>query len=90
MKAHLDALHVMEENRPKGDFLRKKAQHTRIRWHEKTVSLNFERDSSKLWNLTTVLNEEASSGNKTVLHVNTQLLTEKTAENEFTELYRAP
>ena len=76
----------MEHNN--ADFTTETVQHTRTRWHEKNASPNLERDSSKLWNLTKVLNEEAPSPSTTVLHVNNELLTEKKAANNFEKLYK--
>ena len=72
---------VMEHNRAKIYFTREggSTHENQMAWRNGIT--NFERDCSKLWNLTTVLNEEVSSRNKTVLHVNNQLLTETTAAN---------
>ena len=47
-----------------------------------------EKDASKLWNLTNVLNEEAPSDSMTILHVNNKLLTDKKTANEFAKLNR--
>ena len=51
--------------------------------HEKTASLNLEKDTSKHWNLARVLNEKAPSHSETVLCVHNKLLTNKKATNKF-------
>ena len=61
---------------------------TRKSWHEKTASLNLEKDTTKSWNLTKTLNEEAPSRSMTVLKVNDQLLTKRKAANEFAKFYK--
>ena len=55
---------------------------------KKTTSLNLEKDSSKLWSLAKVLNEEAPSCSKTVLRVRSTFLIDKKAANELAQLYR--
>ena len=77
-----------EYKKARAEFTREKLLQTRKQWYEKTASLNLEKDSSKLWSLTKVLNEEAPSRSKTVLHVHNMLLTDKKAANEFAQLYR--
>ena len=79
---------VADHNKAKAEFVREKLQQTRRSWHEKTSSLNMEKDSKKLWNLVKTLNDEAPSHGKTVLEVNKQLLTEKRAANEFAKFYK--
>ena len=76
-----------EYSKARAEFTREKLLQTRKQWYEKTTSLNLEKDSSKLWSLTKVLNEEAPSRNKTVLRVRNTLLTDKKAANEFAQLY---
>ena len=75
-------------SKARAEFTREKLLQTRKQWYEKTASLNLEKDSSKLWSLTKVLNEEAPSCSKTVLRVHNMLLTDKKAANEFAKLYR--
>ena len=75
-------------SKSRGEFTREKLLQTRKQWYEKTASLNLEKDSSKFWSLTKVLNEEAPSRSKTVLRVHNMLLTDKKAANEFAQLYR--
>ena len=77
-----------EYSKARAEFTREKLLQTRKQWYEKTASLNLEKDSSKLWSLTKVLNEEAPSCSKTVLRVHNMLLTDKKAANEFSQLYR--
>ena len=77
-----------ECSKARAEFTREKLLQTRKQWHEKTASLNLEKDSSKLWNLAKVLNGEAPSRSKTVLHVRNTLFTDKKAVNEFAQLYR--
>ena len=77
-----------EYSKARAEFSREKLLQTRTQWYEKTASLNLEKDSSKLWSLTQVLNEEAPSRSKTVLRVHNMLLTDKRAANEFAQLYR--
>ena len=77
-----------EYSKARAEFTREKLLQTRKQWYEKTASLNLEKDSNKLWSLTKVLNKEAHSHSKTVLHVHNMLLTDKKAANEFAQLYR--
>ena len=79
---------TIEHNRILAAHTREKLQQSRTSWHDKTASLDFEKDSTKVWNLTKTLNEEAPSHNKIVLKVNNQLLTEKKAANEFAKFYK--
>ena len=75
-------------SKARAEFTREKLLQPRKQWYEKTASLNLEKDSSKLWGLAKVLNEEAPSHSKTVLRVRNTLLTDKRATNEFAQLYR--
>ena len=77
-----------EYSKARAKFTREKLLQTRKQWHEKTASLNLEKDSSKLWSLAKVLNEEAPSRSKTVLRVRKTLFIDKKAANEFAQLYR--
>ena len=43
-------------NKAKAEFTRQKLQQIRAVWHEKTSSLNMEKDTGKLWKLTKLLN----------------------------------
>ena len=71
----------------KAKFLKKKLHAIRRSWREKTSSLNFEKDGSKLWRLTKQLNEENSSNSKITLEENGKVLTEKQAADKFAESY---
>ena len=77
-----------EYSKARAKFTREKLLQTRKQWYEKAASLNLEKDSSKLWSLAKVLNEEAPSRSKTVLRVRSTLITDKKAANEFAQLYR--
>ena len=77
-----------EYSKARAEFTREKLLQTRKQWYVKTASLNLEKDSSKRWSLTKVLNKEAPSRSKTVLRVHNMLLTDKNAANEFAQLYR--
>jgi len=69
-------------------FLRAKIQARRESWHEKTASLNLEKDSSKLWKLTRQLNDEGGrERGTTTLEEDDALLTGKQAANKFAENY---
>ena len=54
-------------NKAKAEFTRQKLQQTRAAWHEKTSSLNIEKDTGKLWKLTKLLNGEIPEKAQTVL-----------------------
>ena len=79
---------ITEHNRILAAHTREKLQQSRTSWHEKTASLDFVKESTKVWNLTKTLNDETPSYNKTVLKANDQLLTEKKAANEFARFYK--
>ena len=76
-----------EYSKARAEITRDNLLQTRKQWYEKTATLNLE-NSSKLWSLTEVLNEEAPSRSKTVLRVHNMLLTDKKAANEFAQLHR--
>ena len=57
---------VAEHNKTRAEFTKEKLYQRRNSWHEKTTSLNWEKDSSKLWSLTKALNKETPSRSKTV------------------------
>ena len=79
---------VIEHNKARAAFIKEKLTQQKRSWHEKTASLNMEEDSSKLWSLTKILNEETTTRSQTVLRVNNELLTGKKAANEFVEHYK--
>ena len=66
-------------NKAKAEYTRKKLQQTRDAWHEKTSSLNFEKDTCKLWKLTKLLNKGNPERRKKVLKSEGELFTQKRA-----------
>ena len=79
---------VMAHNKARALFTQEKLKATRTSWHEKTASLNMEKDMTGLWNLTRALNNDNPRRAKPVVEVDSQLKTEKMAANAFAELYR--
>ena len=80
---------VARHNQAKKAFEDEKLTMTRKSWHEKTASLNFEKDTQKLWQLTKVLNQDNSQRNKTVLQTDNGIVTGKAAANVFAKEYQA-
>ena len=72
---------VTEHNKAKAIFTRAKITETRNSWHEKTSSLNMEKDIQGLWKLTKALNEDTQSKSKLVIEDNAQLYSDKKAAN---------
>ena len=56
-----------------------KTEYTRAARHEKTSSLNFEKDTCKFWKLTKLLNKDNPERRKTFLKSKGELLTQKRA-----------
>ena len=52
---------VTAHNRAKAFFTKHKIAQQRDSWHRKTASLNYEKDSKKLWKLTKAINEDNKS-----------------------------
>lgn len=67
----------------KAEYLKTKIDSTRRSWREKTASLNFEKDATKLWRLTKALNDENASEHKITLEEEGKLLTGRSAANAF-------
>ena len=67
--------------------MRTKLEATRTSWREKTASLNFEKDITKLWRLTKLLNDEESHGQKITLEENGTTLTGKKSADLFAKTY---
>ena len=65
-----------------------KATELQQSWHQKTSSLNFEKHSGKLWNLTKSINEDITSkqGN-TVIEDNGEFHAGKTAANLLADVF---
>lgn len=73
----------------KAKFLRHKLEAQRKSWRNKTASLNFERDSRRLWKLTKQLNDDLDKARGSVtLEENEELLMGKQAANVFAQNYR--
>ena len=75
-------------SKAKAQYTRARTQATRNSWHEKTASLNMEKDMTGLWNLARALNNDNPSKSKTVIEANDELITEKRAANVFADLYQ--
>jgi len=73
----------------RADFEAKKKTLTQKSWHEKTASLNLEKDSQKLWQLTNMLNDDNSQRGRTTLQSKEGFLTGKAAANRFAKVYQA-
>jgi len=93
-----EARETMEENPsekiPMHKQLRKrfdeeKAEQTRKSWHEKTAYLNLEKDTTKLWHIIKLLNDDNRQQKKTVLLVDGEPVTGKEAVNVFAKAYEA-
>ena len=78
---------VAEHNRLKDLFEKEKTTQIQSSWQEKTASLNLEKDSQRLWQLTKQLNEDNRQQRNTVLHIGDQIFTGKTAANVFAKVY---
>ena len=70
---------VETHNKAKAQYTRARTQATRNRWHEKSASINMDKDTKGLWNLTRALNNDNPSKSKTVIEANDELITEKRA-----------
>ena len=68
-------------NKAKAEFTRQKLQQTHADWHEKTSSLNMEKDTGKLWKLTKLLNGEIPEKAQTVLQSEGEFIVQKEAAN---------
>ena len=79
---------VTAHNKAKAEFTREKLKQQRASWHEKTQSLNMEKDTQKLWQLTRTLNEDIPQRRRTVLEVNGELQTGKKAANTLANMYQ--
>ena len=70
---------VAAHNKAKALFTREKLTETRNSWHEKTSSLDMEKDLQGLWKLTKTLNEDYTSKTKIVIEENNELHSERKA-----------
>ena len=64
-------------------FDEEKAEQTKKSWHEKTAYLNLEKDTTKLWHLTKLLNDDNRQQKKTVLLADGEPVTGNAAANVF-------
>ena len=74
---------VAAHNRAKALFVRKKLDATRRSWHEKTASLNLDKDMQGLWKLTKSLNEDNPGRSKTVIQTDQQVTAVKKSSQYF-------
>ena len=79
---------VEAHSKAKAQYTKARTQATRNSWHEKTTSLNMEKDMTDLWNMTRALNNDNPSKSKTVIEANNELITEKRAANVFADPYQ--
>ena len=87
MEANPTDENVTAHNQALAKFTKEKLQQLRESWHEKTQSLNMEKDTYKLWQLTKTLNGDHREKKQTVLEVQGQLQTGKIAANTFAATY---
>ncbi|KAK7106533.1 hypothetical protein V1264_017781 [Littorina saxatilis] len=80
---------VARHSQIRTDFDKEKQRQTQNSCREKTASLNMEKDTQKLWQLTKTLNEDNSGRRKVTLHTNTGDVTGKTAANVFAKAFEA-
>ena len=78
---------IASHNKLKDTFEQKKANQTQESWREKTSSLNLEKNTTKLWQLTNLLIDDIRQQKKTTLLIDNQCITEKKAANEFAKTY---
>lgn len=80
--------HHNKYQQTKAKFQRAKLQARRNSWKEKTESLNFERDTRKLWKLVKQLNDEGTGRNtKITLYKDGKILTGKHAADYFADSF---
>ena len=79
---------VIAHNKVKAEYIKAKTEHVRKSWYERTESLNLEKDTTQLWNLTKTLNEEQPSRGRTVLETNDSLVSGRKAANIFATMYQ--
>ena len=66
---------IASHNKLKDTFEQKKANQIQESWREKTSSLNLENDTTKLWQLTNLLNDDNRQQKKTTLLIDNQCIT---------------
>ena len=88
MKQNPTDTNVTAHNKAKAEFTKEKLQVQRNSCQEKTQSLNLEKDTNKLWQLTKILNGDVQERSLTVLEHNGELVTGKRAANTLAKMYR--
>ena len=78
---------IANHNKLNDTFEQKKVNQIQESWREKTSSLNLEKNTTKLWQLTNLLNDDNRQQKKTTLLVDNQCITGKKAANEFGKTY---
>ena len=68
---------VTAHNKARADYNKAKLEQLCISWHEKTQSLNMEKDNLKLWQLTRTLNNDITERRQTVLEIEGEFQTGK-------------
>ena len=79
---------VSAHNKAKAELTKEKLQVQRNSWQEKTQSLNLEKVTNKLWQLTKILNGDVQERYLTVLEHNGELVTGKRAANTLAKMYK--
>ena len=75
-------------DRAKAFFTKHKIAQQRDSWYRKTASLNYEKDSKKLWNLTKTINEDNKSQAHTAILQDGKLVTGRHAANVIAGSYQ--
>ena len=78
---------VRRHSQLKADLDKEKQTQTQASWKTKTASLNMERDSQKLWQLTKSLNGDNSEWGRTTLQTTNGAVTEKAAANVLAKVF---
>jgi hypothetical protein len=78
---------VDRHNLLKTSFEQKKTELAQQSWHDKTASLNLEKDTGKLWQLTNMLNGDNQQRAKTTLLTNGGCVAGREAANVFAKAY---
>ena len=78
---------VRRHSQLKVDLDKEKQTQTQASWKTKTASLNMERDSQKLWQLTKSLNGDISERGRTTLQTTNGAITGKAAANVIARVF---
>ena len=78
---------IANHNKLKDTFEQRKVNQIQESWRDKTSSLNLEKDTTKLWQLTNLLNDDNRQQKKTTRRVDNQCIIGKKAANEFAKTY---